>query len=377
MKKLFLLLGMLPTLVIAQPKGPKTLDLLIGTYTSNGSDGIYVYRFYTESGRLAYLNHSTGVDNPSYLAVSGNGKFVYAVNENSNDSKGGVSAFTFEPKVGQIELLNKQVTDAAPCYISIDKDQKHVFTANYTGGSLSVFPVNKDGSLNPLSQSIKPHDALGPDKARQDKSHVHTAILSPDEKHLLFTDLGTDKVHIYRYKPGQVQPLTPSTPATINITSGNGPRHIDFTPNRKFMYLISEMGANIFAFNYNGGAPKQLQSLSMMADGSTKEPGGADIHVSPDGLFLYASNRGNVDEIVVYAINQETGLLTFIERQNTRGLHPRSFVIDPTGSFLLIANMKSNNVVVFKINKTNGKLTATNNKIEIDSPSCLKFTAAQ
>jgi 6-phosphogluconolactonase len=245
MRKFFFLYCMLPALLMAQPKPPKSLDLLIGTYTSNGSDGIYVYRFYTESGRLVYLNRTSGVDNPSYICVSNNGKFVYSVNEIGNDRKGSVSAFSFEPKVGKIELINKQADDAAPCYISVDKDQKHVFTANYTGGSLSVFPVNKDGSLSPLSQSIKPNDALGPDKARQDKSHVHTAMLSPDEKHLLFTDLGTDKINIYRYKAGQAQPLTPSTPASVSVTSGDGPRHMDFTPNRKFMYLISEMGANI------------------------------------------------------------------------------------------------------------------------------------
>lgn len=376
MKKFIFLLCLLPGLLMAQPKLPKTFDLLIGTYTKNGSDGIYVYRFYTESGRLAYLNRTTGVDNPSYLCISANGKFVYSVNEIGDDRKGSVSAFSFEPVVGKIELINKQTSGAGPAYISVDKDQKHVFSANYAGGSLSVFSLNKDGSLNPVVQTIQ-DEGTGPNKARQEKPHVHTAMLSPDEKYVLYTDLGTDKVNIYRYKSSQAQPLTPASPASISVTAGDGPRHIDFSANRKFMYVITEMGANVFTYEYNGGNPKMLQKVPMMADGSTKEPGGADIHVSPDGLFLYATNRGNVNEIVVYAINQESGLLTFIERRNTGGDHPRNFVIEPNGNFLLIANQKSNNIIVFKINRTTGKLTPTNNKIEIDSPSCLKFTAAK
>ena len=378
MKKLLFLLGLLPGLLLAQPKPPKMLDLLIGTYTSNGSDGIYVYRFYTESGRLAYLNRTTGVDNPSYLCISPNRKFIYSVNEIGDDRKGGVSAFTFEPKVGKIELINKQISGAGPCYISIDKDQKNVFTANYTGGNLYVFSVNKDGSLNPASQIIQePNQGLGPNKQRQDKPHVHTAMLSPDEKHLLFSNLGNDKLNIYRYKASQPQPLSPSTPAAISLPGGEGPRHIDFSANKKFMYVITEMGGNIFAYNYNNGQPKSLQSVSMLPDGFTGQIGGADIHVSPDGRFLYASNRGDANEIVVYAINQETGLLTFVERQSSMGNHPRNFVIDPSGKYLLVANQKSNNIVVFKINPNNGRLTNSGIQVQLDSPSCLKFTAAE
>lgn len=378
MKKLLFLLSMLPAILNAQSKTPSTYDLLIGTYTQNGSEGIYVYRFYTESGRLAYLNRTTGIDNPSYLCVSKNGKFVYSVNEVGDDRKGSVTAFSFEPKVGTINPINKQVSGAGPCYISVDKDQKHVFAANYAGGSMYVFPVNKDGSLSPASQIIQDKaEGLGPDKARQDKPHVHTAMLSPDEKHLIYTDLSTDRLNIYKYKASQAQPLTPATPDFVKVPAGDGPRHIEFSTNHKYLYAITEMGGNIVAYNYNNGQPKQLQVISMLPDGSKQKAGGADIHVSPDGLFLYASNRGDANEIIVYAINQETGLLTFIERQSSRGNHPRNFVIDPSGTFLLVANQKSNNIVVFKINRTTGKLTLVRINTEVDSPSCLKFTAAE
>lgn len=380
MKRLIFLLCLLPGLLAAQQKGkgPKTLDLLIGTYTTGtSSEGIYVYRFYTESGRLAYLSRTGGgVDNPSYLCVAPNGKFVYSVNEVGNDRTGSVSAFSFDPKVGTLNLINKQPSGAGPCYISVDKDQKHVFSANYAGGSLYVYPVGKDGSLGAASQTIQdPATDLGPDKKRQEKPHVHTAILSPDEKHLLYTNLGSDKVHIYKYKASQQQPL--SEPSSVSVSAGDGPRHIDFSANRNYMYVITEMGAHVFTYEYNNGKPKMLQKVSMMEDGSTKEPGGADIHVTPDGLFLYASNRGTANEIVVYRINQENGMLSFVERHSTGGNHPRNFVIDPTGNFLLVANKNSNNVVVFKINRTTGQLTQTANKIEIDSPSCLKFASIE
>jgi len=380
MKKLIFLLCLLPGLLAAQSKGkiPKTLDLLIGTYTTGtNSEGIYVYRFYTESGRLAYLSRTGGgVDNPSYLCVASNGKFVYSVNEVGDDRKGSVSAFTFDPKVGTLNLINKQASGAGPCFISVDKEQKHVFSANYAGGNLYTYPVNKDGSLGEASQIIQdPSTDLGPDKKRQEKPHVHTAMLSPDEKHLLYTNLGSDKVHIYKYKASQPQPL--SEPSSVSISAGDGPRHIDFSANRKYMYVITEMGAHVFTYEYNNGKPKMLQKVSMMADGSTKEPGGADIHVTPDGLFLYASNRGTANELVVYRINQENGMLSFVERHHTAGNHPRNFVIDPTGNFLLVANKNSNNVVVFKINRTTGQLTQTNNRIEIDSPSCLKFASVE
>jgi 6-phosphogluconolactonase len=378
MKKLFLLLSMIPAMLQAQTKMPKMYDLLIGTYTKNGSDGIYVYRFYPESGKMAYLSRTSGVDNPSYLTVSKNGKFIYSVNEIGDDRKGGVSAFSFEPKIGTITLLNKQASGAGSCYIAVDKDQKHVFAANYTGGSVYVFPVKKDGSLNPAAQTIQDQvKDLGPDKARQEKPHVHITMLSPDEKHLLYTDLGTDRLNIYRYKSSQPQPLSPSEPAFLSVTPGDGPRHIDFSPNRKHLYVITEMGGNIFAYNYNNGKPKQIQSISILPDGYKKQVGGADIHVSTDGLFLYATNRGDANEIIVYAINQETGMLTFVERQSTRGNHPRNFVIDPSGNYLLVANQKSNNIVVFKINRTTGQLIFMRSNTEIDSPSCLKFTLAE
>lgn len=356
---------------------PKTYDLLIGTYTTGTSKGIYVYRFYTETGKLAYLNEVTGVNNPSYLCVAKNNRFVYSVNEIGTKREGGATAYSFEPKEGKIAIINQQPsTGTGACYISVDKAQRHVFLANYASGALSVLGVNKDGSLAPVVQTIQ-DSGHGVNKIRQEGPHVHTAVLSPDEKYLFYTDLGLDKLNIYRYKPSKPQPLIPGNPSFINVLPGHGPRHIAFSADGKYMYLITEMGGVIYVYDYDGDKTKQLEAISMLADGYKGGVGAADIHVSPDGKFLYASNRGDADEIVVFAINPGNGRLTFVERKPSMGKMPRNFVIDPTGNYLLVANQASNDIFVYRINKTTGKLTLTGTKISIGNPTCLKFTPAE
>src|SRR6187402_1194812 len=238
MKKLLLILLALPALCIAQKKLPTTFDLLIGTYTKGESKGIYVYRFYAETGKLAYLSEIDGITNPSYLCVSADNKFIYSVNE--SDKGSAVSAFKFDKVNGKIELINSQPTGAVPAYVSIDKGQKNIFVANYNAGSLTVVPVNKDGSLGTPSQTIQ-DSGSSINKERQAGPHVHAAMLSPDEKHLFYTDLGTDKLNIYKYKASKTPPLTPEEPSSVSVTPGNGPRHMEFSADGKFLYLIQEM----------------------------------------------------------------------------------------------------------------------------------------
>ncbi|TWR30332.1 lactonase family protein [Mucilaginibacter pallidiroseus] len=375
-KLLFLAVVLLPGLSFAQKKdmAPKTYDLVIGSYTNSGkAKGIGVYRFYTESGRTAYLNEAQGVSNPSYLCVSKNNKFVYAVNENDN---GEVSSFSFDAKSGTLTFINKQSTlGGAPCYISVDKNNKNLFIANYAGGNIAVMPLNADGSIGQAVQTIK-DDGHGPDKERQEKAHVHTAVLSPDEKFVLYTDLGNDKINITKYKAGKDNPITPVKPPFVKVSPGAGPRHLAFSADRKHLYLITEMGSSVVAYDYNNGTLKQIQDITLLADGFKGATGAADIHVSPDGRFLYATNRGDANDISLFAINQETGMLTFIERRSTNGKGPRNFAIDPTGSFLLVAHQYTDNVVIFRIDKNTGKLTDTYNRIEVGSPVCLQFAPA-
>lgn len=374
MKKLLLIIALVsPLLGVAQKKGvaPKVFDLVIGTYTGDGpisSKGIYVYRFYEERGKVAYLSE-VETPNPSFLAVSTDQQFIYAVNENNGAVPSTVSAFKFTKSTGKLELLNTQPSIGSPAYISVDKAQKNVFIANYGGGSLQVYPVNKDGSLGASSQTIQ-NSGSGPNTARQLQPHVHSVVLSPDNKYLLASDLGTDKINIFRYKASKTPPLTPADVPFFKTAGGSGPRHSDFAPNGKFMYNIQELTASITTFSYDDGELKELQTINMMPDDFKGTNGAADIHVSPDGLFLYATNRGTVNEIFVYAIDQVTGKLTPLAHYPT-GNNPRNFVIDPTGNYVLVGS--SNRVIVFKVNKATGTLTLLNTAINIDSPVCLKM----
>ncbi len=377
MKKLLLVIALLaPVLTYAQNKkaAPSTFDLLIGTYTSGSSKGIYVYRFYEESGKTAYLNEIDSVINPSYLTVSDNNQFVYAVNEGTN---GAVSSFTFVPKTGKLAFINQQPTKGAdPCYVLEDKDQKNIFVANYTSGSLAVFPVNKDGSLSPLSQLIQ-DSGTGPVKDRQEGPHVHTAALSPNEKYLLYSDLGTDKLNIERYHASKNPPLTPASQPFVSVTPGNGPRHVVFSNDGKYLYLIQEIGGAINAYTYDNGTLKQIQSVNMLTPEMKGNIGSAAIRISPDGKFLYASNRGNGNEIVGYSINPDNGMLTFVSRTTSLGKGPRDFIIDPSGKYLIVANQNSDTIYVYKRDVTSGRLSYIVSKLSIGNPVCLKMVPAE
>jgi 6-phosphogluconolactonase len=377
MKKFLLIIAMLsPALTFAQNKkaGPKTFDLVVGTYTTGKSKGIVVYRFYAETGKLAYLSEIDGVNNPSYLTLSANNKFIYAVNELP---KGEVSAFSFEPKTGKMTFINKQSTlGADPCHISVDKAQKNLIIANYSRGNVAVMPLNKDGSIANGMQTVH-DDGHSINKERQESAHAHMAILSPDEKYVLYNDLGTDKINVFKYRPSKEPRIEPATPAFVSVTPGEGPRHLEFSADKKTAYLVTEMGSNVIAFDYSNGKLKQKQSITMLPDGFSGQTAGAAIHLSPDGRFLYASNRLETNEINIYAVNQETGLLTFVARQSTYGKNPRDFAIDPTGNFLIVANQNSDNMWVFKIDQNTGKLAQTGIKVDIGNPVCLKFAPAE
>jgi 6-phosphogluconolactonase len=376
MRKFLLIISLLfPVLVYAQHKktAPTTYDLLIGTYTKGKSKGIYVYRFYAETGKLAYLNEIDGVDNPSYLCVAANNKFVYAVNEIGK--KGEVSAFNFEPKVGKLTFINKEPSEGAdPCYISVDKAQKHVFIANYSSGALTVLPVNKDGSLSPVSQVVQ-DEGHGVDKERQEGPHVHIAMLTPDEKYLLYSNLGTDKLNVMRYHASNAQPL--SFVSSVSVKDGEGPRHIVFSNDKKHVYLVTEMGSAVHVFDYDNGKLKETQSITLLRDGFKGQTAGAAIHISPDGRFLYASNRLETNEISVYAIDPLNGRLIFVQRVSSYGKNPRDFAIAPNGNFLVLANQDSDSIFVYKVDKSSGKIYKISQALEVGNPVCLQFAPAE
>ncbi len=345
--------------------------LIIGTYTASPeSDGLYVYDFDSQSGIAKFKSKIAGVENPSYLDISRDGKYLYAVNEVRN---GGISSFTFNRSTGNIGFINHVSSGgSSPCYITADDKNRYVFAGNYGSGSLCAVPLKEDGSLGDDIQFIR-QEGSSVDKGRQEGPHVHCTVISPDKKYLLTANLGTDKVYIYRLNAANIsQPLTPADPAFISVKPGIGPRHIVFHPDSKFAYLISEMGAVITVFDYEDGKLHEKQMITMISPDFKGRVSAADIHVSPDGKFLYASNRGDANELVIYKIDKK-GELQYISRQGTMGKTPRNFVIDPTGNFLLVANQDSNEIIIFKRDQKTGMLTPTGEKIQVSRPVCLKF----
>lgn len=359
------------TMVNAQTSS-KSFNLLIGTYTSPGkSNGIYVYTFNSETGELSYKAESPAIKNPSYLTISKDRKHVYSVSE-VGGGKGSVHAFSFDPGSGKLAFINSVSAGGdGPCYVTVDDKNKFVFVGNYDGGSLTAIPIKSNGSLGDKNQFIQ-HVGSSVNKGNQDKPHVHAAVLSKDDRFLFVPDLGTDKVNIYQVNDSQSQPLSPATPAFVNVTPGNGPRHFIFHPNGKWAYLIQEMTGAITSYDYSNGK-LQAKSTVALPEGEPKgHIDAADVQVSPDGKFLYGSLRGDINEIVICAIDN-AGKVTVVGRQSTLGKTPRNFAIDPTGKFLLVGNQNSDNIIVFKRDQKTGLLTTTGTKVSIGAPVCLKF----
>jgi 6-phosphogluconolactonase len=350
----------------------QTYTLLIDTYvSSSGNDGIYVYDFNSQTGDFKFKSKVAGEDKPSYVTTSSDGKYVYSVNEVRN---GSISAYALNSKTGELTFLNRASTGGdSPCYAATDAKNKILFAGNYGSGSISVYSLKDDGSIGNTLQFIQ-NVGGSIDKRRQAGPHVHGTVLSPDEKFLLSPDLGTDKVNVYRFDPNNlVEPLTPADPAFVSVKAGSGPRHLIFHPNSKFVYLTHEIGGLIVVFDYENGKLSEKQTITMQASYFKGSNGGADIHISEDGRFLYASNRGDANEIIIYSINKKDGKLECIDHQPSMGKTPRNFAIDPTGAYLLVANQESNVITFFRRNQKTGLLTPTGKKIEISRPVCIKF----
>jgi 6-phosphogluconolactonase len=346
--------------------------LFVGTYTTGKSEGIYVYRFNAATGKTTLVS-SIRSKNPSFLALSSNGKYLYAVNENGSDQAGGVSAFSFDKATGRLHFLNsKRSGGADPCYISVNKTGKWAVVANYNGGNLSALHVKADGSLDTLAQVIQ-HSGSSVNAQRQEKAHVHSVVFSPDEHFLLSADLGMDRESIYRFEPEKFQPLSDARDSFVNTLPGTGPRHLVFHPRLPFAYLIEELTGTVDGFHYAEGRLINFQHISTHPDDYNGEKGSADIHISPDGNFLYASNRGDANNIAIYSIDSSSGKLTLKGFQSTLGATPRNFMIDPSGHYLLAANQKTGNIVVFKINRKTGLLQPAGIQVEVPSPVCLKM----
>jgi 6-phosphogluconolactonase len=351
-------------------------QLLVGTYTSGKSEGIYVYAFDTEKGTLSPLHVAKGVADPSYLTASPGGEWVYAVNEQSGEKEGMVSAFRYDKAKGALSFLNQQPSGGGdPCYLTISPDGKHLLVANYSGGSIGVLPIEEGGRLGAPLQVIE-HEGSSVNEKRQEKPHVHSVVLSPDGRYLLAGDLGTDQIVRYPFNTQGEQPLQEARATATPVEAGSGPRHLLFGPGGNYVYLVQELTGSMAVFRWEEDGLQQVQTISMTSPDFEGEVSGAELRLSPDGKFLYASNRGDANEIVVYAINESNGLLRMVDRQASGGKTPRNFLIDPSGQWLLVAHQDSNNIVVFKRDAQSGRLSNTNTSVEIDKPVYLMLMEA-
>ncbi len=349
--------------------------LLVGTYTSGKSEGIYIYSFNGSTAESKLVSVAK-IKNPSYLAVSPNKKNVYSVNETADTTGtvvgGGLTAFSFDATTGKLTNMDTRPSGGTnPCYVSVDHTGKWVFVGNYSSGSLAMFPVAANGSIEAASEVIA-QSGTGPNKERQEGPHVHATVVSPDNKYLFAPNLGTDKVTIYTigHHSGK---LNPAPEAFVATAPGSGPRHFTFAPDKKYAYLIEELSGNVITYGYHDGKLNQIQSISCLQKDFTGVTGAADIHVSPDGKFLYCSNRGDANLITIFAINKKDGKLTVAGYQPTLGKTPRNFNFDPSGNYLLVANQNSDEIVIFKIDKKTGLLTDTGKRINVGNPVCINW----
>jgi len=368
MKKIGLTIGITFLLVSAQAQ-KTNFNLIVGTYTNKcDSRGIYIYDFDSKNADFEFKNATNDVVNPSYLTVSKENNFVYSVNENGKEST--VSSFAYSPISGSIDFINKETSQGAdPCFI-ID-DSKNVIVSNYSGGNIAVFGKNKDGSITSAKQVVT-HKGSSINKRRQEKPHAHMVHFSRDKKYVLANDLGTDKIYIYKYNPNAQDNVLASSDS-VAVKPGSGPRHLTFSKNGKYIYLLQELDGGLIVFAYTKGKLVKIQETSILAHDFKGIVGAADIHLSPDGLFLYATNRGEANTISIFKI-LKNGLLEQIGVESTLGKGPRNFVIDPTGNFLLVGHQHSNEIVIFKLDKVSGGLTDTGKRIELCAPVCLIFT---
>jgi 6-phosphogluconolactonase len=352
----------------------------LGTYTEKASKGIYACRFDPATDRLTSPGLAAETADPSFLAIDPTRRFLYAVNEVSQyegRTSGGVSAFAIAPGTGKLTFLNEVPSGGAgPCHLTVDKTGKYVLVANYGGGSLAVFPILKDGRLGQASAFVQ-HKGASVNPQRQEGPHAHSIYMSPDNRFVISADLGLDEVFIYRFDAAKGT-LTPNIPPSATVSSGAGPRHFAFHPNRKFGYVIDELQSTITEFSYDAatGALDVLQPVSTLPPDFKGESTAAEVEVHPSGKFLYASNRG-LDTIAVFAVNSRKGTLTPLAQVPTLGKTPRNFKIDPTGSYLFVANQDSDNVVQFRINPATGLLAPTGQVLQVPSPVCVTFLAIE
>jgi 6-phosphogluconolactonase len=384
-KRTFLVLSLLTALVFpftfarieAKPSAAKRYLVYVGTYTTKtASKGIYAFRYDASSGKLTPIGVAAETPDPSWVAIHPSGKFLYAVNEAGKNSM--VSAFAIDSGSGKLTLLNQlPALGEDPCYLSFDRTGKYVFVANYTSGNVVVFPIGSDSKLGSATANIRDEGTLGPNKERQEGPHAHWIETSAGNRYAYVSDLGLDKVLIYKFDvaSGQLANPDPKQQDAFSATlpPGAGPRHVAFSRKGDFMYVLGEVQSTVTVFANDARAKyRAIQTISALPKGFSGRNDAAEIIMHPNAKFLFTSNRGH-DSIAVFRVNPTTGKLTAVADFSIEGKEPRHFAIDPSGNYLLVEDQLSDKIVTFRVDQKTGALTATGDSVEIPSPVCLAF----
>ena len=369
---------------------PSSLMMYVGTYTRREahvvgkSAGIQVCRFDTSTGEISFVETATGVVNPSFLALHPSGHFLYSVSEMGERIEGrpagGIAAFQINSETGALTALNLQPSGGTgPCHLTVDATGRYVLATNYASGGVVVLPIRPDGSLGTSTDYIQ-HEGSSVNPQRQQEPHPHSINLDATNHYALVPDLGTDKVMIYALDVENGTLKLNSAQPWARARSGAGPRHLDFHPSQRYVYVGNELDSTVIAFEFDAtrGTLKEINTLSTLPDGyeeSTSEKSWvADVHVHPSGETVYVSNRGH-DSIAIFHVDRNSGALTAAGHISTKGKYPRNFTLDPAGNFLIAANQNSDDIYVFAIDQATGALLETTHGIEIPTPVCVKFLA--
>lgn len=343
----------------------------IGTYTKGDSKGVYSFVLDTESARITDIKAVANLENPTYVSVSKDNQYLYAVLKEGDE--GGVAAFSVNNNSGELTPINKQLLPgSSPCHVSLDSNRKYLFSSNYHKGSVESYLLNPTtGAINP-PVSIMKHEGSGPDP-RQEKPHTHFAGVTPDENYIAVVELGTDCLISYQIgEDGSLEEVS-----RLPLKGGSGPRHLAYHPNKNLAYIMTEFSSEVIVLTYHpeNGHFTEKQYISTLPDDFNENNQGSAIHISSDGRFVYAGNRGH-NSIAVFSVDIETGELTFVERISTEGDWPRDFMLDPTEEFIVASNQESSNLVLYSRDENTGKLTLIKADIEVPYPVCVKFLHA-
>jgi len=360
------------TMIANAAPAADSLRVYFGTTAEGDQCGIYMALLDTQTGQLGDAIRVSNSVRPGFIVIHPDGKRLYVTEATGSapaEEGGFVSAYQIQEPEGTLEDLNTEPSGGAgPCYISIDPSGKTLLVANYSEGSCAVLPILPDGRLGKPT-AIRQHSGSGPNLQRQEQAHTHSFNCAPDGTFAFAADLGTDKIMIYRLTDGS---LTPADPASIQTLPGAGPRHLTFSPDGNFVYASMELNGTVTAYEYKNGRLTKIQTLSTLPDDFDGENTVSEVRITPNGRFLYVGNRGH-ESLAIFGVNPETGRLTALGHEPTRGKHPRHFNIDPTGTFLIAANAYTDNVVVFRIDPKTGQLEFTDSEINVPSATCVQF----